>query len=131
MLWAIAGWTRLRKCGHFVQPASGEDAIQDLEDLASPTRPFVREWCAALPELRVTVDKLYAAWEMWCKQNGRQVGSQQMFGRDLATAVPGVKRRRTTDSVPFYQGIDLTSETTAALDKSQKPRARAGQADGN
>jgi putative DNA primase/helicase len=131
LLWAIAGWIRLNARGHFVQPSSGEDAIQDLEDLASPTRPFVREWCTTLPELRVAVDTLYAAWEMWCKQNGRQVGTKQMFGRDLKTAVPGIRRRRSTDSVPFYEGIALTSTTAEALDRCHRPRGRAEESDGN
>src|SRR5690606_6087501 len=36
LLWALDGWRRLRERGHFVQPASGEEAIQQLEDLASP-----------------------------------------------------------------------------------------------
>jgi putative DNA primase/helicase len=129
LLWAIEGWRRLKARGHFVQPASAEDAIQDLEDLASPIRPFVRECCATLPELRVPIDTLYAAWEMWCRQNGRKVGTKQLFGRDLASAAPRVVRRRSTDFVSFYDGISLTSEAAEALDRFQKTRARTQETD--
>jgi putative DNA primase/helicase len=129
LLWAIDGWTRLQQRGHFVQPTSAADAMQQLEDLASPIRPFVRECCTILPELRVPIDTLYAAWDMWCKQNGRKVGTKQTFGRDLGSAVPQVVRRRGTGFVSFYEGMSLTSETAAALDRFQRTRARESDGD--
>ena len=129
LLWAIEGWTRLWKRGHFTQAASAEDAIQELEDLASPIRPFIRECCTILPELRVSIDTLYAAWEMWSKQNGRRAGTRQMFGRDLVTAVPHIVRRRGTEFASFYEGIDLKLDAAEALSHFQSARAtrtRAG-----
>ena len=35
----------------------------------------------------------------------RQIAAE--FGRDLTAAVAGVKRKRGTGDVPFYEGIDL------------------------
>ena len=132
LLWAIEGWTRLHGRRHFLQPKSGEDAIRDIEDLASPIGAFVRECCATMPDLRVSIDTLYAAWEMWCQQDGRHaVGTRQMFGRDLATAVPSVKRRRGTEYAPFYEGIGLTSDTADALDRFLTARVRVREADGD
>ncbi len=43
--WAIEGWARLRERGAFVQPPSGEDALREIEDLASPVGAFARERC--------------------------------------------------------------------------------------
>jgi len=108
LLWAIEGWKRLRQRGRFVQPASSEEAIRDLEDLASPVGAFVRECCVVGPGQRAWIDDLYAAWKAWCERDGRQIVSSKMsFGRDLAAAVPGIKRRRGSGDVPFYEGIGL------------------------
>lgn len=108
LLWAIEGWKRLRQRGRFVQPASAEEAIRDLEDLASPVGAFVRECCTLAPGCRAWVDDLYRAWQGWCERDGRHIVSSKMsFGRDLAAAVPGIKRRRGAGDVPFYEGIGL------------------------
>ena len=40
LLWAIAGWQRLRDRGHFVQPDAGKELIGELADLASPVGAF-------------------------------------------------------------------------------------------
>ncbi len=108
LLWAIEGWKRLKARGRFVQPESVADAIRDLEDLASPVGAFVRECCTVAPGCRAWVDDLYKAWQGWCERDGRHVVSSKMsFGRDLAAAVPGIKRRRGAGDVPFYEGIGL------------------------
>jgi len=105
--WAIAGWHRLRERGRFVLPTSVEDAMRELEDLSSPVNAFVRDCCVIEPGLRVAVDDLYAAWEQWCKSDGRdRPTTKQRFGRDLATAVPAIACRRSS-SFRFYDGIGL------------------------
>lgn len=109
--WAIEGWKRLRQRGRFVQPASVEDAIRDMEDLSSPVGAFVRERCAVGAGHRVWVDELYKAWRSWCEQDGRSsVTTKQTFGRDLLAAVAGITSRTGTGHMRFYQGIGLTGE---------------------
>lgn len=116
LLWAMEGWVRLQERGRFVQPASSAEAIRDLEDLASPVGAFVRDYCHTLPGLRITTDQLYAAWQMWCQQEGRHaVGTKKIFGRDLAAAVSTVVPRRDTNQKWFYDGISLTQEAAQAL----------------
>lgn len=106
--WAIEGWKRLKARGRFVQPASVEDAIRDLEDLASPVSAFVRERCEVGPGRRAWIDELYKAWQAWCEQDGRtHVTNKQAFGRDLMAAAPGITRRRSTGMASFYEGIGL------------------------
>ena len=106
--WAIGGWHRLRERGHFHMPQSVEDAVQDLENLASPVRAFVQKACIVRAGCRVSLDDLYGEWRKWCTQDGRNlVGTKQSFGRNLAAAVPGVVRRRGTDQQAFYEGIGL------------------------
>jgi len=125
LLWALEGWDRLHARGYFVQPASVADAIADLEDLGSPVREFVRECCTVLPELRIRMDVLYAAWEIWCAQTGRKATTRQRFGRDLSSAIPGIKRRRDTGFNTFYDGLSLTAEAADAVARFQKSRQRS------
>src|SRR5262249_20695808 len=97
---------RLRQRGHFVQPQSISDAVQELEDLSSPVGAFVRECCTVGPGQRTWIDAMYGAWKQWCECDGRTViTNRQTFGRDLAAAVPGVACRRHSVQGRFYDGI--------------------------
>jgi putative DNA primase/helicase len=69
--WAIDGWKRLTARGRFVQSESAEDAIRELEDLASPVGAFVRERCSVGPGHRALVDDLYQEWQAWCARDDR------------------------------------------------------------
>lgn len=106
--WSLDGWKRLRERGRFVQPESSADAIQELEDLASPVSAFVRDRCVVGSGQRVTVESLYNAFVGWCEAEGYHVvPHRNTFGKDLAAAIPGVTRKRGTTMVPFYEGIGL------------------------
>jgi putative DNA primase/helicase len=109
--WSIAGWRRLAERGHFVQPASALDAIQQLDDLASPIGAFVREECETGPGHCVETGRLFEGWERWCARHGRDhPGSAQTFGRDLRAALPWLKVRQPRqgeDRLRFYEGIRL------------------------
>lgn len=108
LAWAIDGWKRLRRRGKFIQPASSLEAMQDMEDLASPVSAFVRERCVVGMGYRVDLDDLFSEWTRWCEHEGRVVVShKQAFGRDLIAAFPTIRRRRGTDLVSFYDGIKL------------------------
>jgi len=109
--WSLDGWRRLKQRGRFVQPMSSTDAIQELEDLASPVGAFVREMCVVGPGQRVTIESIYTAYCAWCENEGWQnVPTRHTFGKDLAAAVPVVVRKRGTGQVPFYAGIGLSSQ---------------------
>ncbi|MEX1231930.1 MAG: phage/plasmid primase, P4 family [Planctomycetaceae bacterium] len=106
--WAIEGWMRLHARGHFVMPSSVADVVREIEDLSSPVNAFVRDACTVGPGHRVDLDILYDAWCQWCRIDGRNaISTKQVFGRDLASAVAGIIRRRSP--VPFYDGISLNA----------------------
>jgi putative DNA primase/helicase len=85
--WSIEGLRRLRHRGHFVQPASAAEAVQELEDLSSPIGAFLREKCEIKPGRTVEADLLFQTWCSWCKTQGRDhPGTVQSFGRDLRAA---------------------------------------------
>ena len=109
--WAIAGWARLNCRGRFQQPASGLEAIQQLEDLSSPIGAFVRERCEIGAAYSASVSDVFRAWTEWCATQGREhPGTSQTFGRDLRAAVPGLASARPRDGnerMRVYQGLRL------------------------
>ncbi len=109
LLWAVAGWRRLRDRGRFVQPQSAAELVEEMEDLSSPVGAFVRERCRIVLGERVEVGELYREWRSWCETHGRkEPGTEETFGRDLRAAVPsiGKARPRTPEGrLHFYTGI--------------------------
>ncbi|MCC6678172.1 MAG: bifunctional DNA primase/polymerase [Phycisphaerales bacterium] len=106
--WSLEGWKRLKARGHFVPPASGHVAVEELEELSSPVSAFVRQCCKVGVARRVWLSDLFARWQSWCAGEGRDnVGTKQSLGRELGAAVPGIVRRRGSDGQPFYEGISL------------------------
>jgi putative DNA primase/helicase len=92
LLWARQGWLRLHNRGHFNQPQSSQDAIQQLEDLGSPLNAFIRERCVLDADSEVVTTTLYEAWTDWSTENGYEhVGPVQLFGRNLRAAFPRLK----------------------------------------
>src|SRR5262249_37690204 len=114
LLWAIAGWKRLRERGYFIQPESGSRQVKDLEDLSSPIGAFLRDCCEVGPGFEVSMRDVYDRWTFWCKDAGRkEAGDKHMFGRDLRAALPTVGQRQIRDGASriwFYQGLRLQEE---------------------
>jgi putative DNA primase/helicase len=116
LLWAIEGWRRLSERGRFIQPDSALESLADMHDLSSPVGAFVRDRCILGPTESVVVANLYAAWEDWCREQGRErfAGNVQSFGRDLLAAAAGIRRRQVRDGSSrsrIYEGIGLRNES--------------------
>ena len=95
LIWAIAGWHDLRASGKFLQPASGQDELDEMHAASSPIGAFVAECCEVSKGARVFVKDLYQAWEAWCKDNGRDhVGHVQGFSKNLKTTISTVRTTR-------------------------------------
>jgi len=110
--WALDGLARLRARGRLLQPASAQEAISELEDLASPLGAFLRDCCTLQSGCSVRCADLYAAWCEWCSTQGRDhPGTTQSFARDLRSALPRLKivKPRSWDgkSIRYFEGIGL------------------------
>ena len=93
--WSIEGWQRLQARGYFIQPSSGQDLIDDLHDLSSPIKAFVRDACILGHEFEISIGEIFDLWETWCKENGRDhKGQKQTFARDLVSAFPNLKKKK-------------------------------------
>jgi putative DNA primase/helicase len=117
--WAIDGHKRLTTRRRFVMPKSSEAAVDDIEMLGAPVRAFIRDCCEVGPKFEVGVDKLWSKYQVWAEQEGRkEAGTKAWFGRDLNSAVPGLKieRPRVKDSngeerrVYTYVGLRFVRE---------------------
>ena len=114
--WAIEGYHRLAERGHFIQPTSSAEAIQNLEDLGSPVGAFVRDRCIVGSEHIVEKTILFVRWKEWCEEEGRtRPGNVATFGRDLHAIVPALRTSRSQSDydrlsskrVWKYEGIGL------------------------
>jgi P4 family phage/plasmid primase-like protien len=115
--WSISGWARLQKRGHFLQPATGTQAVAQMEALSSPIKAFADDCLILDPKLEASAADLYWAWQQWCEQSGRErAGTIQLFFRNLHAAFPQLKsefRRQPTATKPenrvrWYVGIGLS-----------------------
>ena len=136
--WALDGLDRLNERGHFVQPRVGEEALRQLEDLASPVSAFVRDRCRVAPDSTVDKDELWKAWKEWCDEEGARPGTKAVFVRDLRAAFPGIQpgRRRTTAEAREHVlfGVALrggetmgTTPATPAQSGFEPPETPSGQ----
>jgi putative DNA primase/helicase len=111
LLWAVAGWERLRLRGRFIQPRSARDLVAAMDELASPILTFLQDRCVLAQNETVPVAALYEAWRSWCQEHGRDaVGDEQSFGRDLHAAIPELSKsrhRQGSARIAHYNGIRL------------------------
>lgn len=95
--WAVEGWRRLQARGYFVLPQSSREAIESLEELASPVRAFVDEECEVDSDAWVEVGFLYERYATWCGQSGMKATGRSKFSADLISAFPAIRRVRPRD----------------------------------
>ena len=117
--WAIEGWHRLRARGRFVQPASGAESIEEMNEIGSPVATFIRERCIVAEGFRVPCKELYEKWKNWCDDNGRkEYSTSQIFSRNLKAAYPDVKTDRPRingEPIRHYMGLRLISPFESIL----------------
>lgn len=93
--WALEGRDRLYSRGYFQQPASADDLIQEFQDLGSPEATFLKTKTAISPGHSVAQKELFAAWQRWCEENGREhAGTAQSFGRNVRAVLSWITTRQ-------------------------------------
>lgn len=115
LLWAIKGWDRLQMRGRFIEPADSEEMAEELEDLSSPIKAFVKDECVVKPHATVTVSELFRVWQVWCNQTGREHPSDiQRFSANLRAAFPQLNKprqiRQCGARIRVFDGIRLKGE---------------------
>lgn len=98
LLWSLEGLRRLLERGHFVQPKTGLELVDDLTELSTPVVAFVRERCELDGTKWESTDRLFEAWKKWCAEEGREaVGEKATFVRNLISSHPGLRKGRPSD----------------------------------
>jgi len=116
--WAIGGWQQLQKRGCLLQPASGNELIEELEELASPIGTFLEEECVTGSEHRIARSVLFEAFTNWCKRKGRDfVTDEAGFGKGLRAVYPKLTSARPNINrvkARCYVGVNLRVEGCTA-----------------
>jgi putative DNA primase/helicase len=111
LLRAVAGWKRLMDRGHFRQPKSGSDALEEFKDKGNPVRPFVWQCCCVDSPLAETPRHvIYEAYQEWCRTHGEKPLADTVFGKKLKRCVRSIGDKLGTINgkrVWLYTGIAL------------------------
>jgi putative DNA primase/helicase len=102
---ALDALDRLRERDwQFLQPASGMEMVEDLRDLASPIRVFVKDHCEIGMENSVKLENLFLKWRTWAALRNEWPGTQEDFSKKLRAAFPSLHsdRPRTVDGKPNH-----------------------------
>lgn len=88
LLWAAAGWRRLREQRDFTETRAGKELRERMRLLASPLQAFVEDACRIVPDGRVRKEDLWHAYSTWSFDKGLApaYSSPQYFHRDLEAA---------------------------------------------
>jgi P4 family phage/plasmid primase-like protien len=109
--WAVDGWVRLKERGHFVLPQSSLQSVDELEDMASPVKAFIRDMCELEPDAVTSKHQLWNAYVNWSSENNEvKSGSRQFFKNLIAAsgrAIHPSKPRDGDKRIPSYVGIRI------------------------
>ena len=114
LLWALAGWHRLKARGRFEQPESSKELLEEFTEIVNPVGAFVAECCVVGEGHTVPIPLLYERWRRWCEANGRDhPGDVQGFCRNLHTCISGLEISRPREGgsrVRVLHGLGLIPE---------------------
>jgi putative DNA primase/helicase len=111
--WSLVGWKRLNDRGYFLQPATGRELHQQMEEIASPVLAFVRDRCTVQADAQIGKGTLFKSWKDWCETKGHKAGTDSVFARNLMAAVPSVSSSRPRidgERVTAFDGIQLVQD---------------------
>ena len=119
--WALDGLDRLQEQGRFTEPDGSREASEQLAELTSREAAFIKDFCVIDPTRETTTKVIFAAWKMWCQENGHQPGQVQQLGNRLDSAVSslggnlGRAKRGEHAKTRVYTGICINKEIYKTL----------------
>jgi putative DNA primase/helicase len=115
--WAMDGLERLRNRGYIKDHPAGIDARDEFEQMTSPMKAFIEDWCVVDESASVPVDILWMAHNQWTKENGNRSFSKRKFIVEIKGACNGVRRDRKRlelSHLSHYYKWDTPSEDNRA-----------------
>ncbi|MER9847100.1 phage/plasmid primase, P4 family [Mesorhizobium sp. M0106] len=108
----LDGYKRLKQRGRFLQPESGLEYLDQMDENAGTVKRFVSDMCAVDREYEISKSMLYDRFNEWAKDHGHHSMADSTFASDLLGLHIGVKPRRHRNPegkfVPYFAGITLT-----------------------
>lgn len=120
--WALDGLADLDEKGRIHEPTSHTEAMEEMYDLVSPIKAFLREVCGdSTTDDVVAFAALYREYEVWCKENGRGTKNSAGFSSDLKAAMPDLRtdhrpRDEQGNRMPRHvKGLAVSAEWTTRI----------------
>lgn len=87
--WAIVGLHRLRMNNRFTAPEACQAEHEAMHEAYSPLKQFAEDHLEFGVENRVTSQAVYQAYTLWCRNQGRNAGTQNKLTRNLIDTFRG------------------------------------------
>ena len=123
--WAMEGnKRRLARGGHFIQPETGNEYLDLMQEMGNPIGAFVEDALIIDPEAKVNKDDVFACFKHWALKKSLPPGTELAFKRRF---LAGVQEHRVTSSSDkvgggrnhFYLGVKLNEKAQKYLDSIQ------------
>ena len=120
--WAMEGLTRrLERGGHFLQPKSGKEYLDLMEELGNPMKPFADDALEFDPLATTLKEEVFACWKHWALKKSMSPGTEQAFKRRFlaATQEKYVESRQVQvngERSQVYAGVKLNAKAQKYVD---------------
>jgi P4 family phage/plasmid primase-like protien len=114
--WAMEGLSRrLARGGHFLQPKSGKEYLDLMEELGNPMKPFADDALEFDPLATTLKEEVFACWKHWALKKSMSPGTEQAFKRRFlaATQEKYVESRQVQvngERSQVYAGVKLNAK---------------------
>jgi putative DNA primase/helicase len=120
--WAMEGLARrLERGGHFLQPKSGKEYLDLMEELGNPMKPFADDALEFDPLATTLKEEVFACWKHWALKKSMSPGTEQAFKRRFlaATQEKYVESRQVQvngERSQVYAGVKLNAKAQKYVD---------------
>ena len=114
LLWAIAGWKRLRLRGRFFSPRRAASCWPRWKTWAAPISAFLRDRCVPRPWRACRSATLYEAWRSWCQEHGRDAVGDGLLPLGVRTCTRPFPTPPADPGLP-WRGAAITRVSACAL----------------
>jgi P4 family phage/plasmid primase-like protien len=120
--WSMEGLKRrLARGGHFLQPTSGKEYLDLMEDLGNPIKPFSEDALEFDPKSWARKEEVFACWKYWALNKSMSPGTEQAFKRRFLAAtqeryVTSFQMQIDGERTQVYMGVKVNSKAQKYLD---------------
>ena len=124
--WAMQGLARrLERGGHFIQPKSGKEYLELMEELGNPIKTFSEDALVFEPFATVAKDDVFTAYKKWALNKSIPPGTELVFKKRFMAAIQehviesGLERK-SGNRVHIYRGVKLNDRAQKFVDNQVK-----------